>query len=150
MHTASSESFFPASTYHKDALDKDGNVDITKFPVNDVSKKQKTWTCVSGLCKLDDKPEIASNVSKIYNSIGECDPIEARHYIRVIPYHFTKLLHMTPSELNEIWCVGSPSSLMYPKRVSPKLLVWLPRNALLNIFLFCSFAKHVLIQSIIT
>ena len=32
----------------------------------------------------------------------------------VIPYHFTKLLHMTPSELNKIWCVGSPSSLMYP------------------------------------
>ena len=81
MHTASSESFFPASTCHKDALDKDGNVDISKFPVNDVGKKHKNWMCVSGLCKLDNKPEIASNVCKIHNSIGECDPIKARHYI---------------------------------------------------------------------
>ena len=30
---------------------------------------------------LDNKPEIASNVCKIHNSIGECDPIKARHYI---------------------------------------------------------------------
>ena len=68
----------------------------------------------------------------------------------VIPYQFTKLLHMTLSELNEIWCVGSSSGLMYPKGISPKLLVWLPRNALLNIFSFCSFAMHIFIQSIIT
>ena len=57
----------------------------------------------------------------------------------VIPYQFTKLLHMTPSELNEIWCVGSSSGLMYPKEISPKLLVWLPRNTLLNIFIFLFF-----------
>ena len=57
---------------------------------------------------------------------------------------------MTPSELNEIWCVGSSSGLMYPKGISPKLLVRFPRNALLNIFLFCSFAMHIFIQSIIT
>ena len=57
---------------------------------------------------------------------------------------------MTPSELNEIWCVGSLSGLMYTKGISPKLLVWLLRNALLNIFLSCSFAMHIFIQSIIT
>ena len=68
----------------------------------------------------------------------------------VIPYQFTKLLHMTPSELIEIWCVGSSSGLIYPKGISPKLLVWLPRNSLLNIFSFCSFAMHIFIQSIIT
>ena len=44
----------------------------------------------------------------------------------VISYHFTKLLHMTPLELNEIWCVGSSSGLIYPKGISLKLLVWLP------------------------
>ena len=73
-----------------------------------------------------------------------------QNHMRVIPYHFTKLLRMTPSELNKIWCVGSSSSLMYPKRVSLNLLVWLPSNTLLNIFLFCSFAMHIFIQSIIT
>ena len=57
---------------------------------------------------------------------------------------------MTPSELNEIWCVGSSSGLMYPKGISPELIVWLPRNALLNIFFFCSFAMHIFIQTIIT
>ena len=36
MHTASSESFFPTSTYHDVALDKDENVDVTKFPTIDV------------------------------------------------------------------------------------------------------------------
>ena len=39
---------------------------------------------------------------------------------------------------------------MYPKGISPKLLVRLPRNVLLNIFLFCSFAMHIFIQNIIT
>ena len=84
MHTTSSESFFPTSTYHEAALDEDGNVDVTKFPSIDVDvgKKQKNWTCAPGLCKLDDKPEITKTVCKIYNSIGECDPIEARHYIQ--------------------------------------------------------------------
>ena len=76
--------------------------------------------------------------------------LKIRSTIWVIPYQFTKLLHMTPSELNEIWCVGSSSGLMYPKGISPKFLVWLPRNALLNIFSFCSFAMHIFIQNIIT
>ena len=33
LHTASSESFFPSSTYHDAALDADGNVIVSKFPV---------------------------------------------------------------------------------------------------------------------
>ena len=56
MHTTSSESFFPASTYHEAALDKDGNVDVTKFPTVENGKKQKNWECAPGLCKLDVKP----------------------------------------------------------------------------------------------
>ena len=57
---------------------------------------------------------------------------------------------MTPSELDEIWCVDSPSGHMYPKGISPKLLIWLPRNGLLNILIFVVFALHVIIQRIIT
>ena len=35
------------------------------------------------------------------------------HGIGVIPYYqFTKVLHMAPSELDEIQCVGSPSGHM--------------------------------------
>ena len=82
MHTASSESFFPTSTYHDVALDKDGKVDVTKFPTIDVGKKQTNWTCVPGLCKLDDKCKIIKDVCEIYSSIGKCDPIDARHYIQ--------------------------------------------------------------------
>jgi len=44
MHTASSESFFPTSTYHNAAFDKDYQVDVSKFPNVDVGKKQKNWT----------------------------------------------------------------------------------------------------------
>ena len=29
LHTAGSESFFPASTYHKEALDNDGNLQVS-------------------------------------------------------------------------------------------------------------------------
>ena len=47
---------------------------------------------------------------------------------------------MTPSELDKIWCVGTPDGHMYPKGISPNLLVWLPRNGLLNILLFVIFA----------
>ena len=54
------------------------------------------------------------------------------------------------SELDEIWCVGSPGGHMYPKGISPKLLIWLPRNGLLNILLFVIFALPMIIQSIIT
>ena len=57
---------------------------------------------------------------------------------------------MTPSELDEIWCVGSPGGHMYPKGISPKLLIWLLRNGLLNILLFVIFALPMIIQSIIT
>ena len=57
---------------------------------------------------------------------------------------------MTPSELDEIWCVGSPDGHMYPKGISPKLLIWLPRNGLLNNLLFVIFVLPVIIQSIIT
>ena len=57
---------------------------------------------------------------------------------------------MTPSELDEIWCVGSPGGHMYPKGILPKLLVWLLRNGLLNILLFVIFSLRVIIQSIIT
>ena len=81
MHTASSESFFPVSTYHNAALDKDGNVDLNKFTIVDGGKKQKNWMCTTGLCKLDDQSEIIKNVSYIYKSIVNCDPIEARHFI---------------------------------------------------------------------
>ena len=57
---------------------------------------------------------------------------------------------MTPSELDEIWCVGSLGGHMYPKGISPKLFIWLPRNGLLNILLFLVFALHGIIQCIIT
>ena len=68
----------------------------------------------------------------------------------VIPYQFTKVLHMTPSEFKEISYVGSVGDHMYPKGILLKLLVWLPRNALLNILLFCYLSVPITIQSIIT
>ena len=111
MHTASSKSFFPASTYHKAALDQDGNVDMTKFPIIDVGKKQKNWTCAPGLCKLDDKSEITKTMCKIYNSIGECDPLEARHYIQ----------HMDECDQPESHdpSLACKSKLLYLRRLAP-------------------------------
>ena len=63
----------------------------------------------------------------------------------VIPYQFTELLHMTPSELDVIWRVSSPGGHMYPKGISLKLLVWLPGNGQINTLLFVIFALPVII-----
>ena len=38
MHSASSESFFPTSTYHDASFDSVGYVDVSKFPTVDVDK----------------------------------------------------------------------------------------------------------------
>ena len=57
---------------------------------------------------------------------------------------------MTPSELDEIWCVSSPGGHMCPKGISPQLLVWLLRNGLFNILLYVIFSLPFTIQSIIT
>jgi len=57
---------------------------------------------------------------------------------------------MTPSELEEIWCVDSPGGHMCPKGISPPLLAWLPRNGSLNILLFSIFAVAATIQNVIT
>ena len=60
------------------------------------------------------------------------------------------MLHRTPSELDEIWCVDSPGGHMCPKGISPPLLAWLPRNGSLNILLFSIFAIAANIQNVIT
>ena len=57
---------------------------------------------------------------------------------------------MTPSELDEIWCVGSPGGHMCPKVISPHCLYGFPKNGLLNILLFVILAIPVTIQSVIT
>ena len=74
-----------------------------------------------------------------------CGDFQQGGCLWVIPYQFTKIMRITPLELDKIWCVGSPAGHMYPKGISPKLLIWLPRNGLLNILLFLVFSLHVII-----
>ena len=84
MHTPSSESFFPESTYHDAAISKDGKVDVDKFPECDLgggTKVAKNWMCSPDLCKVQDKPLITKVVCDIDKSKGTCDRIEARHLI---------------------------------------------------------------------
>ena len=68
-------------------------------------------------------PEIASNVCKICNTIGECDPIEAPHYIRYMddydhPESDDKSLagHSELCHLNDDAC---KSKLLYLHRLTP-------------------------------
>ena len=123
LHTASSESFFPSSTYHDAALDTDGNVIVSKFPVIDVGSMQKHWTCVPNLCKLDSNIVTSEAVCTIYESIGECDPIRARYYIQHIDdcdhqeshdpslAGHSKSCHVDPNACN--------SKLLYLRRLAP-------------------------------
>ena len=123
LHTASSESFFLSSTYHDAALDADGNVIVSKFPVIDVGSMQKHWTCVPNLCKLDSNIVTSEAVCTIYKSIGECDPIRARYYIQHIDdcdhpeshdpslAGHGKSCHVDPNACN--------SKLLYLRRLAP-------------------------------
>ena len=123
LHTASSESFFPSSTYHDAALDIDGNVIVSKFPIVDVGNMQKHWTCVPDLCKLDSNIVTSEAVCTIYRSIGECDPIRARYYIQHIDdcdhpeshdlslAGHSKSCHLDPNACN--------SKLLYLRRLAP-------------------------------
>ena len=66
-------------------------------------------------------------------------------------YQFTKVLHMTPSELDEVWYASSPGDHMCPKEISPQLLVWLLGNSLLNIPVYViSFLKINLMMLVIS
>ena len=56
---------------------------------------------------------------------------------------------MTPLEVYEIWYVGSPGGHIFPKGITPLLIVWLPRYGLLNNLHFIIFAVPLTIQSII-
>ena len=126
MHTPSSESFFPETTYHDVAISKDGKVDVDKFPECDLgggTKVAKNWMCSPDLCKVQDKPLITKVVYDIYNSIGTCDPIEARHLIQHIddcdqPESHDPLLsgHSKVCHLDEKAC---NSTLLYLRRLSP-------------------------------
>ena len=63
---------------------------------------------------------------------------------RIIPYQFTEVLHMIPSELDEIWCMGNPGGhdVSHCKGLSPSLLVCLLRNDSLKTLLFCCTCDH--------
>ena len=47
---------------------------------------------------------------------------------------------MTPSELDEIWCVGSPGGHMYPKGISPKIAAMASQKWTIKYLLFVIFA----------
>jgi len=88
MHTPTTEPYFPESSYHSAALDANGKVILNKFPLLGDSKKGSSkitaWACSPVLCKLQNKAQINKAVCDIFNSIGECDPVETRYYIQHI------------------------------------------------------------------
>ena len=71
---------------------------------------------------------------------------EMKTHKKTIPLwkHSGKEKHMkTTLELDDIWCVDSPGGHMFPKEISPPLLVWLSSNNLLNILLFWLFLLYL-------
>ena len=63
---ASTESYFPESSYDSAALDTNGKVILSKFPLIDNSnvknKKVSAWACSPELCKLQCKAEVNKSV----------------------------------------------------------------------------------------
>ena len=58
----------------------------------------------------------------IHNNLSAGTQNVTGAYIRVIPYQFTEILHMTPSELDKIWYVSSPGGHMCHKGIHPNCL----------------------------
>ena len=127
MHTASTESYFPGSSYHSAALDTNGKVILSKFPLLDNSgmkiNKSTAWACSSELCKLEPKADINKFVCDIYSSIGECNPLQARNFIQHIDdccrpdTHDPKLKgHSEECHLDVNAC---SSKLLYLRRLAP-------------------------------
>lgn len=85
LHTSNSESYFPETTYSAAAFDEEGNVLRDNFPLHNTNisaSGTETWECSTDLYTIPPKSEVNHTICDTYYKIAECDPPEARSFIR--------------------------------------------------------------------
>ena len=86
LHTSTSESFFPETTYNSAAFDEDGNVLRHKFPSHNTNASGSgtdTWKCSAELCTIPPKESVNQVICKTYTNIAESDPADAQYFIQL-------------------------------------------------------------------
>ena len=123
LHTASTEAFFPESTYNADAFDDNGNVLYTNFPsfVDSNDNKVSSWSCSSELCEFQPIEQANEKLFNVFNTILKCDLLEASDYIqnidnctRLATHDPTLQGHSKECHLDENACY---STLLYLRRL---------------------------------
>ena len=126
LHTSTSESFFPETTYNSAAFDEDGNVLRHKFPLHNTKASgsgTETWECSTELCTIPPKESVNQAISSAYIKIAESDPADAQHFIQHIDDCTKAYMHDTKLQGHNKACHADPdacgSMLLYLRRLAP-------------------------------
>ena len=126
LHTSTSESFFPDTTYKSAAFDEDGNVLRHKFPshnANPSGSGTETWECSTELCAIPPKESIIQTISAAYAKIAESDPADARDFIQHMDDCNKTDMHDPNLQGHNKTCHVDPdacgSMLLYLRRLAP-------------------------------
>ena len=126
LHTSTSESFFPETTYNSAAFDEDGNVLRHKFPSHNTNASGSgtdTWKCSTELCTMPPKESVNQVICKTYTNIAESDPADAQYFIQHIDDCTKAYMHDTKLQGHNKACHVDPdacgSMLLYLHRLAP-------------------------------
>ena len=126
LHTSSTESYFPKTTYNAAAFDENGNLLRDKFPlynINTLGSGTETWHCSSELCSIPSKSEVNQAICDTYTEIAECDLSKARYFIQHMDDCTKAYMHDPNLRGHNKACHVDPnacgSRLLYLRRLAP-------------------------------
>ena len=124
LHTSTSESFFPETTYKSAAFDEDGNMLRHKFPSHNASGSgTETWECSTELCTIPPKEAVVQAISATYAKIAKSDPADAQDFIEYIDDCKNADIHDANLQGHNKACHVDPDAcgfmLLYLRRLAP-------------------------------
>ena len=126
LHTSTSESIFPDTTYKSAAFDEDGNVlrhNFLSHHANASESGTETWECSTELCAIPPKEALVPAISATYVKIAKSDPADARDFIEHIDDCKNADTHDTNLQGHNKACHVDPdacgSILLYLRRLAP-------------------------------
>ena len=126
LHTSTSESIFPDTTYKSAAFDEDGNVLRHNFPSHNANASgsgTETWECSTELCAIPPKEAVVQAVSTTYVKVAKSDPADAQDFIEHIDDCKNADTHNANLQGHNKACHVDPdacgSMLLYLRRLAP-------------------------------
>ena len=116
LHTSTSESFFPETTYKSAAFDEGPSHNASGSGI-------ETWECSTELCAIPPKEAVVQAVSATYAKIAKSDPADARDFIEHIDDCKNADIHDANLQGHNKACHVDPaacgSMLLYLHRLAP-------------------------------